>query len=532
MFIDNDMRFKIETPNGTFVGHENNCVAEFLGIRYGNLKRWEPPTDVITTKEDIFICDTYSPSGIQVVDRMEKASLFTQSEDNLQLNIWTKDIYVKSKPVMVWIHGGGAIAGGTYDPLYRGENYVRALQDNEDVVFVNFNYRLGVLGLINLESLSGYSDRYQYSMNLATLDQIHALKWVQNNIAYFGGDPENVTVFGQSSGSSSIAALLTIPEGRKYFQRAICHSGNLFERQISVEKAKEYSKMMLDILGCKTMDEALALKDYDIKHKLEGIYENFDGPALQRVADGITVPVNGFESLLNGDAANICLMLGNTNGETDRVAVDRDNFPQVLGDEGKIFGLLELTSEMTRGAATGIDIRTQSEAITAYLNADPDNDRVKRMMDLTNDLFYIKGNTMIAEAQSKWSDKVFLYQWNWAPDMTLQHEIYGKDCWYSPYGRAAHCTELPFVLKNLDAMEECSGPSENMPKLLSDQMHKAWYSFAKKGDPNNELIPVWNSYNETDRQVMYIDEVWTLVKDPKKEDRLLLKQIKHNGCLI
>ena len=290
---------QVVADTGTYMGHDNDGVQEFLGISYADpVGKWEVPKMVSTTSDDEVICDEWGPSCYQVDDDVEVASTWEQSHDCLDLNVWTKDVATEKKPVIVFIHGGGGWQGGTYDPCYDGEFFIRNLAEGEDAVLVSFNYRLGIFGSLNLSSLEGYdAETYADAINLATLDQELALKWVNENIASFGGDPENVTLMGQSFGAGSACTLLTIPEANQYFQHIILESGNIFNRQISLEKSEENSKKVFDILGVSSIDELMNLTDEQIMKKYDQIDEELHHP--HRVADGKVIPLNGYLSLIH-----------------------------------------------------------------------------------------------------------------------------------------------------------------------------------------------------------------------------------------
>ncbi|MBQ6919938.1 MAG: carboxylesterase family protein, partial [Synergistaceae bacterium] len=221
-----DRSLAVRCINGTFVGKKNENVIAYKGIPFvgkqpvGEL-RWKAPVDVIP---DDAVYEAYynGKSPCQVNDMWQKASLYVQGEDCLYLNVWKADDSGKKKPVMVWIHGGAFEVGGTVETREEGTNFVK---ENPDIILVSVEYRLGVFGFFHLSHLPDGKD-YPDAQNLGLMDQIMALKWVHENIANFGGDPENVTIFGQSAGGGSVSLLPLIEGSHKYFKRVIAQSGS------------------------------------------------------------------------------------------------------------------------------------------------------------------------------------------------------------------------------------------------------------------------------------------------------------------
>lgn len=513
-------------PTGTYVGIDNNGVAEFLGIRYAApIERWKAPKDVTTTSKDIIKATEWGPSCTQPYDDIEIASQWKQDEDCLSLNIWTKDLKTTKKPVMVFIHGGGATQGGSYDPLYDGEYYIRNLKADEDAVMVTINYRLGIFGSLDLSVLNGYTNEYEKSINLAILDQIQSLKWVSENIEAWGGDSNNITVFGQSAGGGAIGTLLTMPNATKYFHKAILESGMIFNRQCSPEKLKENSQIIFNILGVSSVEELMDISDDEIYEKY--IDRIFDEVKLQqRVADGAIIPEDGWNALVNGSAKGIKIMIGTTDGEYDFRATDWDNFPNPVKDADVVWRAIEKSALQKGNAKTVLSPVNYPDVVKEYLSLD--GDKVKRMQDLYNDVHYRQGSIYVAEALSAYTD-VYMYYWCWAPNP--QDVIALNDDWaeVSPWGRAMHCMDLIFVFGTVeDGYPELGGPKDKIPINLVEQTQAAYYAFAQTGDPSNGLIPEWKKYDIGTRYTMIInkDNTWELVSDPRSNDKIVLNQIR------
>lgn len=520
----------VETATGTYVGVENDGIAEFLGISYAApIERWKAPVAPETTAEDVIEAKEYGPSCIQIDDEVEVASQWTQDEDCLDLNIWTKDVTTTDKPVMVFFHGGGNWRGGTYDPLYYGGNFVRNLNGDEDVVMVTVNFRLGIFGSLNLSGLEGYTDEYKDAINLNILDQIQALKWINENISSFGGDPDKVTIFGQSAGGGAVAALLTVDEARPYFHKVICESGNIFNREISLAQSEKNAEKVFDILGVSTIDELMAISDDEIRENYQDELhsELFHLGTQQRVADGDLVPINGYQKLLNGCAKDIDIMIGHTDGEKDYHASDWDNYPNALTDNEYIMEKIEMGKEDCGDTGNYWSVLEYPEVMDEYLSMD--DDVVKRTADLFNDINFRQTNIFMADAVSQHNDNTYMYCWSWAPEIQDVLDYNGPDsAEVSPWGRAMHCMELAFVLNNPDGYPELTGDPKALPQDLMDFARESWYAFAKTGDPNNDLIPEWKAYDSENRYMMIMDDEWECTTDNRAEDTELLNTIAPN----
>ena len=216
-----DKSLAVKCINGTFVGKKTDDVITFRGIPYvgkqpvGEL-RWKAPVDVIPCDS---VYEAYYNAKVAPQPEVEISSYYFQDEECLYLNVWQSvKATVEQKPVIVWIHGGAYAYGGTVDILYDFHDFV---EENPEVIVVSVAYRLGVLGFLHLSHLPDGKD-YPDAQNLGLLDQIAALKWVHENIAGFGGDPDNVTIWGESAGAGSVTMLPLLEGSQQYFKRVIC----------------------------------------------------------------------------------------------------------------------------------------------------------------------------------------------------------------------------------------------------------------------------------------------------------------------
>ena len=259
-----DKAHAVKCVNGTFVGTEEYGVASWLGIPYAKApvggRRFKAP-EYVDASDRIFEAKYFgkgSFGSLGYEDCIQKL----MSEDCLYLNIWLNaDDKTKKKPVMVWIHGGAYVVGSGSQASYGGANLV---QEHSDIIYVNINYRLNMYGFMDFSSVPG-GENFKTAPCNGLLDQAMALRWVHENIAAFGGDPDNVTIFGQSAGGGSVSILPVMKEANQYFQKVIAQSGSTtLAFPVSCASAQGKTKALLEYTGCKTMDEIMALSEEDL----------------------------------------------------------------------------------------------------------------------------------------------------------------------------------------------------------------------------------------------------------------------------
>ena len=247
-----DKSLAVKCINGTFVGKRTGDVIAHKGIPFvgqqpvGEL-RWKAPVDVVPD-DGVYEAYYNGKSPCQDEGVSQRASLYPQGEDCLYLNVWRAADGAVNKPVMVWIHGGAFEIGGTVEPREEGTNFVK---ENPDVILVSVEYRLNVFGFLHLSHLPDGAD-YPDAQNLGLMDQLMALKWVHENIAAFDGNPDNVTIFGESAGAGSVTLLPLVKGSQQYFKRVIAESGTpVFTR--STEEAIACTNELMAQLGCSTV---------------------------------------------------------------------------------------------------------------------------------------------------------------------------------------------------------------------------------------------------------------------------------------
>ena len=306
-----DRSLAVRCVNGTFVGKKTENIIAYRGIPFvgkqpvGEL-RWKAPTEVVP--DDGVYEAYYNAKSAYGNENMETGSLFYQGEDCLYLNVWKADAGNKvKKPVMVWIHGGAFEAGGTVDPMFDCHNFVK---ENSDVIVVTIAYRLGPFGFLHLSHLPDGKD-YADAQNLGLLDQKMALKWVHENIASFGGDSDNVTIWGESAGAGSCTMQPLIDGSQAYFKRVIAQSGSPNQTK-SASEGIACANALLDALGCKTVADMQKIDAQKI----------FEASAVLSMCqfperDGRILPLDPYGAYAKGAAKNIEILQGCNKDEFD-----------------------------------------------------------------------------------------------------------------------------------------------------------------------------------------------------------------------
>jgi para-nitrobenzyl esterase len=491
--IDEDRQVVVATSLGKLRGRREADAIVFRGIRYaappvGSLRFRAPqPVEAWAGVRDAL---RFAP----ICPQLQTEALMTlkaqpQSEDCLALNIWSPAVDGAARPVMVWIHGGGFVAGSGSSPLYSGETFTE-----QDVVYVSLNYRLHVLGFLDLD---GRAPGFETSANNGVADLVAGLRWVRDNIAAFGGDPDNVTIFGESAGASLVGALLATPSAKGLFRRAICQSGtghHTRSKPVAARATEHFCKAVglapNDIAGLQALPlERLlqALKRYEMfspQAESAEIFEGADliGEAPFRITAGdAVIPIRAIEAISQGEAANVDLVVGAND------------------DEFKLFyaatGGRPPADMIARTIKTHIErLGVTLEALRLAYGAEgpPSDDQLH--VGLLSDLWFILPGRELAQVQSRFNAKTYRYAFAW------------KSPAFGGLLGAAHGLDIPFVFDLLNEMTELTG--DNPPPALARAMHDAWIAFARTGDPG------WPAWSDAHRAVMKFDEAPGLVQDP------------------
>ena len=473
-----DPSLAVKCDNGTFVGRKTENVIAFKGIPFvgkqpvGEL-RWKAPVDV---EPDDGVYEAYynGKTPRQNEDLSETASLYVQGEDCLYLNIWkADDASTEKKPVMVWIHGGGYMMGGTADPLYECHNLV---QENPEVIVASIEYRLGVFGYLHLSHLPDGGD-YPDAQNLGPMDQMMALKWIHENIAFFGGDPANVTIFGESAGAGSVTMLPLIEGSHKFFQRVIAQSGAP-SITVSTEEAIGCANELMDLLGCKTVAD---LQKVEVEKFLA--VSNAVGLRVGPERDGKYLPLDPYAAYAGGALKDIGLLHGCNKDEMNY-------FVHLMGPE--IFEMWATDRKSRRIAHLPED---EKKRIESFLHNAQGED-FERDSRLFSQLWFNAPHIRLSEEQTKGGGKSYTYYFT--PEASI------------PYLKCGHASELAGIFKH---PEESLFTGRVFDETFSKTMRKMWVQFAKCGNPSltAEQSPdgkahEWPLYDLADKQVMVFDE--------------------------
>ena len=490
----NDKSTTIHAPAGNIQGREKNDALLFAGVPYAQAPidnlRFKAPQP-LAPFTDTFAALKFSPAAPQIPSGgMTDSAPVRWSEDCLYLNISAPTNILKEgdaggRAVMVWIHGGGYTSGQGAIPWYNGTRFAK----NNDIVVVSINYRLGALGFADLTHLG---DEFATSNINGTLDQIAALQWVHDNIAAFGGDPDRVTIAGESAGGFSVATLMACPSADGLFQQAIPQSGAC-HHTLPATAARTATDHFLQTLGhssavelmAVSVDAILAAQNATTAHYGRGAGQvNELGTSVSPfypVHGNTTLPAAPLDALKAGASASVRVLTGSnkdettlwSSGQTDQAKVER--------------------------VAAGYQAE---HALEIYGRTRPEANHHDLLVALTTDHMFRIPAIRLAEARQD-AAPTFMYQFNWrsrAMDGALG---------------ATHSLEIPFAFDNLDqaGVDFFIGPGEK-PQAVADTMHKVWSDFIKTGEPG------WPRYDLTTRATMMFDNETLLVEDPDSEERL------------
>lgn len=482
------MDWVVETKKGKIIGEKEGNLIVFKGVPYAEPPtgplRWQPPMEK-KTYEEIVEAKSYGCVCPQPEFEFFKGMAFRekQSEDCLYLNIYTPGIDGKKRPVMIWIHGGAFVMGSSSYPLYRkGKLSIRS-----DVVTVTINYRLGPFGFLRLKDITG--GKIDSTGNEGLLDQILAIKWVKENIEFFGGDPENITLFGESAGAVSIACILAMDGTLDLFQKIIMQSANpeaVFEKS----KSNQYAKNFLECLNLNERDveklrsiscEELVLAEEELLKKTGEITvfsPNVDGEYLKyRPAD-----IQGIKK------SSIPLLIGTNLNEW--------NFFYLTDPK-----IQKMDMEDVRKIIQMSFPGKKADMILNYYYNRQKSYPWEIYCQFMTDTFFLLPTIRFVEKWISFDFPVFFYLFEW-PSPYLEGKL-----------GACHTLELGFLFGNYD--ERFFGKGKEADEL-SRKMQDAWTSFARFGDPSCESIGEWPDYRK-EKKVMILGKECYLKEDPHRE---------------
>jgi para-nitrobenzyl esterase len=406
----------------------------------------------------------------------------------------------------VWIHGGAFLIGAGSTAVYEGQDLAR----RGDIVVVTINYRLGALGYVHLNGICG--EEFRDACNAGLRDQIAALQWVRDNIDRFGGDPANVTVFGQSAGAMSIGALLGAPRARKLFHRAICQSGAA-HHVLSQEQANEIAEVFLARLDApRRTSGALARLSAARLLKAQGA-TNRELANLERlmiflpVVDGELIPEPPLDAVAGGAIADLPILIGTTLDEW-KLFTPVDTGIPAIGERGLIERMAEiLPTAAPRAPKAVAAIRSYRKAVRAR-GGDTSPFEVWSAFQSARVFHYPAA--LLAEAQCKARGSVYSYLFTWHPPALRR-----------PVG-ACHALEVPFVfgLTNRSFLRPFIGLAPSAARL-SRRMQYAWINFARTGHPDHDRLPEWKPYDVDSRATMLFGRQCRAERAPLEQERRL-----------
>ena len=526
-----DKKFVVaETSFGKVCGIENRGIKIFKGIPYGGntggANRFMPPVDPQgwTGIRDAFAYGHSAPQNVTkstaapsqptekpksepisanpVVPSIYKAlgvpgdKPTGEGEDCLVLNVWTPAINDGGKrPVMLWLHGGGFRGGSGSNPGWDGTN----LCLRGDVVVMTINHRLNVMGFANLSAIS--SD-FAASGQVGMLDIVHALKWVQNNISQFGGDPNRVMIFGQSGGGRKCETLLAMPSAKGLFHRAVIESG-IAIKVVDRDQAFRNAEMLLSKLGVSKSD-VHQLQKLPVERILAAHFEvncdlgntDLDTLGFAPSVDGVILPQHPFHPAASLVSPDVPIMIGST--RTEQTGLTTDAALWHLDEDGLLIQVKKLLGDRT------------GEMIELYRKCNPAASASDLYFLIASDYSYGAKTMKIAERRAAIRrGAVFLYYFAW--ESPVQEGML----------KSPHNIEWPFAFDNTQICATLTGGGPDA-MALADKISDTWIEFARTGNPNNPKIPHWPEFNINDRATMVINNESQVVNDPLREQRIAM----------
>ncbi len=494
----------VETECGKVAGYIKDGTVVFKGIPYAKAERFMPP-QAPDKWEGIRSSRHYGPTAPQ-----EKRSGWASDEtafafdwddgypgeDCQRVNIWTPGINDgKKRPVMVWLHGGGYKAGSGQElPSYEGTN----LSKKGDVVVVTLNHRLNVLGFLDL---SAYGEKYAQSGNVGMLDIVAALQWVKNNIANFGGDPDNVTIFGQSGGGGKVSVLTAMPSAEGLFHKAIVQSGSTLE----VTEPK-YSRQ----IGVALLDE-LNISPSNIEKLSEIPYEQLleaGNKAIAKAKEDYAKETGKTPGLLFGWSPNMDGEVIPQQPYINGAPAVSAKVPMIIGTTLNEFAASVYVPQLRNLSREKVEemlTRTYGDSVSEYIAAFDEAYPNHTDMDLLDtDFVFRPGAVKQADIKAEQGDApVYVYIFAWQSPV-LDGAL-----------RSTHCMEIPFVFNNADVHASMTGGSPEAIEL-ADKMSQAWTDFARTGNPGQG----WPQYTKDNGATMW----WDVTPEVKhNHDRRLLE---------
>ena len=495
-----------QTRHGRVRGLQKNGVQQFWSVPYGastaGANRFMPPQapDAWSGVRD---CFQLGERALMQPGSMEPAAVVRavnreteEGEACLNVSLFTPGLDNGARPVMVWMHGGGFVAGSGHFTIYDGTN----LAKKEDVVVVIANHRLNVHGFLHLADIGG--DKWSQSTNLGMQDLVATLEWVRDNIENFGGDPDNVTIFGQSGGAGKTTTLMAMPSGEGLFHRSVAQSGAAL-RGTSASDASEAAERFIDELGV-GVRQLERLQTMPVQRIQDAYYRDprIQGLGSGPVIDGSIIPRHQWDPTAPAYSANVPLLMGSTETENGWLGPA----PYELSDEDM---LDRFTSRLANGdAADGqalLDLykRLHPEKRNQMLWLTADSDNTRRW----------NAQTLGRLSHDQGGAPSYLYFFDW--HSSVHDNRMG----------AYHTLDIPFVFYNLDIGASMTGARQSRYEL-GHIMSAAWAAFARSGNPNHANMPNWPAFNPDQYPTMIFGDDVRAANDPNREERSALGKLR------
>ncbi len=470
-----------------------NGVTAFKGMRYGassaGALRFMPPAPP-PKWAGVVEAFAYGDQSPQARGSLEHAST-AMTDDCLRINVWTPGLDNGRRPVLLWLHGGGFEAGSGSSPLYDGTRMAR----RGDVVVATINHRLNVFGHCYLGGLLG--NDFAQSGNVGYLDLIAAMKWVRENIASFGGDPNNVMIYGQSGGGRKVSLCYAGQDAQGLFHKGAVQSGAHLKVQ-TPEQANGLTEKLLAELGIAKAD-ARKLQTIDVE-TLSTVQRKVIGAAGARFSpmlDGKSFTAHPFLPDAPAISSHLPMMLGTT----------RTELTNQMGREPGIFDMNE--AQAKERLKSFVEEKDVDEAYRTFKASRPQANASEVFFTIASARGYVRDQTIMAEQRVKAGGrgKTYVYRLMWRQPVEGGRRV------------SQHSLDLPFMFDNVAAGENMTGPDTEQTRAMVDNMANSWLAFARTGDPNNASVPAWAPYDLARRNTMMFDVPSTAVDDPHEGER-------------